>query len=56
GEVVPHTTTGGSPPHIKNTYHAAFSRFKSQGTWELKAVDSARRDTGTINSWTLTFQ
>ncbi|MDF5430968.1 hypothetical protein HKB37_25295, partial [Vibrio parahaemolyticus] len=41
---------------IKNTFQADFSGFESQGTWELKAVDSARRDTGTINSWTLTFQ
>ncbi|HCZ9279612.1 TPA: S8 family serine peptidase [Vibrio alginolyticus] len=56
GEVVLHNNTGGSANDIKNTFQADFSGFESQGTWELKAVDSARRDTGTINSWTLTFQ
>ncbi|MDF5653035.1 proprotein convertase P-domain-containing protein, partial [Vibrio parahaemolyticus] len=56
GEVVLHNNTGGSANDIKNTFQADFSGFEWQGTWELKAVDSARRDTGTINSWTLTFQ
>ncbi|WP_440872965.1 S8 family serine peptidase [Vibrio diabolicus] len=56
GEVVLHDNTGGSANDIKATFQADFSGFESQGSWELKAVDSARRDTGTINSWTLTFQ
>ncbi|NVC94458.1 peptidase S8 [Vibrio natriegens] len=56
GQVVLHDNTGGSANDIKTTFQADFSGFESQGSWELKAVDSARRDTGTINSWTLTFQ
>ncbi|MBR9874886.1 MAG: S8 family serine peptidase [Vibrionaceae bacterium] len=56
GQVVLHDNTGGSANDIKATFQADFSGFESQGSWELKAVDSARRDTGTINSWTLTFQ
>ncbi|MCU8361353.1 proprotein convertase P-domain-containing protein, partial [Vibrio vulnificus] len=56
GEVVLHNNTGGSANDIRQSYQVDFSGFESQGVWELKAVDSARRDTGTINSWTLTFQ
>nr|ABA28307.1 alkaline serine protease [Vibrio alginolyticus] len=53
GQVVLHDNNGGSANDIK---YQVDSGFESQGVWELKAVDSARRDTGTINSWTLTFQ
>ncbi|EJG0324105.1 S8 family serine peptidase [Vibrio parahaemolyticus] len=56
GQVVLHDNTGGSANDIKTTFQVDFSGFESQGSWELKAVDSARRDTGTINSWSLTFQ
>ncbi|MCQ4504431.1 proprotein convertase P-domain-containing protein, partial [Vibrio parahaemolyticus] len=41
---------------IKTTFQVYFDCFESQGSWEIKSVDSARRDTGTINSWYLTFQ
>ncbi len=56
GQVVLHDNQGGSANDINTTYQVDFSGFESQGVWELKAVDNARRDTGTINSWTLTFQ
>ena len=56
GQVVLHDNAGGSDKDIKTRFQADFSGFESQGKWELKAVDSARRDTGTINSWTLTFE
>ena len=56
GQVVLHDNQGGSANDINTTFQVDFAGFESQGIWELKAVDSARRDTGTINSWTLTFQ
>ncbi|MCG9633260.1 S8 family serine peptidase [Vibrio sp. Isolate30] len=56
GQVVLHDNQGGSANDINTTFQVDFTGFESQGIWELKAVDSARRDTGTINSWTLTFQ
>ncbi|MEF1228543.1 S8 family serine peptidase, partial [Vibrio fortis] len=56
GQVVLHDNQGGSANDINTSYQVDFSGFESQGVWELKAVDNARRDTGTINSWTLTFQ
>ncbi|WP_065188502.1 S8 family serine peptidase [Shewanella woodyi] len=51
-----HDNTGGSANDINKTYTVDMSGVESAGQWTLKAVDSARRDTGTINSWTLTFQ
>ncbi|MEF1277631.1 S8 family serine peptidase [Vibrio fortis] len=56
GQVVLHDNQGGSANDINTSYQVDFSGFESQGVWELKAVDNARRDTGTINSWALTFQ
>ncbi|MCV5372747.1 proprotein convertase P-domain-containing protein, partial [Escherichia coli] len=44
GQVVLHDNTGGSANDIKTTFQVDFSGFESQGSWELKAVDSARRD------------
>ncbi|MEZ8227051.1 S8 family serine peptidase [Vibrio splendidus] len=55
GQVVLHDNAGGRANNIKTSFQADFSGFESQGKWELKVVDSARRDTGTINSWTLAF-
>ncbi|PKG58222.1 S8 family serine peptidase [Shewanella sp. GutDb-MelDb] len=51
-----HDNTGGSANDIVKTYTVDMSGADSVGNWELKAVDSARRDTGTINSWELSFQ
>ncbi|KHD23952.1 peptidase S8 [Vibrio caribbeanicus] len=56
GQVVLHENTGGSANDINTSYQVDFTGFESKGKWELKAVDSARQDTGTINSWTLSFQ
>ncbi len=51
-----HDNTGRGANDIVRTYTADFSGIESSGTWRLTAVDSARRDSGTINSWTLNFQ
>lgn len=56
GQVTLHDNTGSSANNIKETYQADFSGFESKGTWTLNAVDSANQDTGSINSWTLSFQ
>jgi serine protease len=51
-----HENTGGSANDIRTSFQANFTGFESKGNWKLKAVDSARQDTGTINSWSLSFQ
>lgn len=56
GQVVLHENTGGSANDIRTSFQANFTGFESKGNWKLKAVDSARQDTGTINSWSLSFQ
>ncbi|MGD8231964.1 S8 family serine peptidase [Vibrio sp. TRT 1302] len=55
GQVTLHDNTGGSSNNIQNSYQVDFTGFESKGDWQLKAVDSARRDVGTINRWSLTF-
>ena len=55
GQVILHNNTGRGANDIKRSYQADFTGYNAQGTWQLKAVDSANRDIGTINSWTLTF-
>ena len=51
-----HDNSGGSSNDIIKTYTVDMSGVGSAGDWKLKAVDSARRDTGSINSWELSFQ
>ncbi len=51
-----HDNSGGSANDINKTYTVDMTGVESAGLWTLKAVDSAKRDTGTINSWTLNFQ
>jgi len=51
-----HDNAGGSANDINKTYTVDMTGVDSSGLWTLKAVDSASRDTGTINSWTLNFQ
>ncbi|RLV60955.1 peptidase S8 [Parashewanella curva] len=51
-----HDNTGGSANDIQQTYSVNMSGVESSGTWKLKVVDSARRDTGTIRGWQLSFQ
>lgn len=55
GQVVLHDYSGGSRNDIQTSYQVDFSGFDSFGVWELKVVDSARRDIGTLNRWSLTF-
>ncbi|WP_298768573.1 M4 family metallopeptidase [uncultured Shewanella sp.] len=50
-----HSNSGGSSSDINETYSLNLSGDNVGGNWQLKAVDSARWDTGTINSWSLTF-
>ncbi|GIU24044.1 peptidase S8 [Shewanella schlegeliana] len=51
-----HDNSGGSANDIVKTYTVDMSGADSAGDWKLKAIDSARRDVGTINSWELSFQ
>lgn len=50
-----HKNSGGSANDIKKTYSVTLSGTDTAGTWQLKAVDSASWDTGTINRWSMTF-
>ncbi|GIU44369.1 peptidase S8 [Shewanella sairae] len=51
-----HNNTGGSSNDIVQTYTVDMTGVGSAGDWKLKAIDNARRDTGSINSWELSFQ
>jgi Zn-dependent metalloprotease/subtilisin-like proprotein convertase family protein len=46
---------GGSTDDIKKTFDLSkdFAGESTQGEWTLSVTDSARRDTGTLNSWSL---
>ncbi|GGP53399.1 peptidase S8 [Shewanella algicola] len=54
--VVLHNNTGGSTDNISQTYSANMTGIESSGVWTLKAVDNANRDTGYIDTWSLSFQ
>jgi serine protease len=54
--VVLHNNTGGGTDNISQTYTANMAGVESSGTWTLKAVDNANRDTGYIDTWSLSFQ
>ncbi len=41
---------------IVQSYRFNASTIQSQGQWRLHAVDSARRDVGQINEWSITFE
>ncbi|WP_299496820.1 S8 family serine peptidase [uncultured Shewanella sp.] len=51
-----HDNSGSGTDDINKTYSVDYSDGDSQGTWTLKAVDSANQDTGTINSWSISFE
>jgi serine protease len=55
-KVALHSNSGGGTDNINTTYSANFTGVESSGTWKLKAVDNASRDTGYIDTWTLTFK
>ncbi|BAL93124.1 putative secreted metallopeptidase [Actinoplanes missouriensis 431] len=48
------TSTSDSADNVNTTYTANLSAEAANGTWRLKAQDSYSRDTGYINTWTLT--
>ncbi|MFG3701705.1 M28 family peptidase [Micromonospora sp. NPDC047620] len=46
---------GGSADNLDETYTVDLSSETRNGTWKLRVQDTTRRDTGHINSWTLTL-
>lgn len=57
GEVaILHDNTGSGTDNINQAYTVDTTGIESAGEWKLKAVDSGRRDTGSIDSWELSFQ
>ncbi|WP_246149943.1 proprotein convertase P-domain-containing protein [Arenimonas fontis] len=50
-----HNRSGGSADNIIRTYTVNLSSEALNGTWRLRVSDNARRDTGYINSWSITF-
>lgn len=47
---------GGSADDLKGNFDlSAFAGEKAAGTWTLSVQDTARQDTGTLNSWGLTI-
>ncbi|UXI02852.1 S8 family serine peptidase [Photobacterium sp. TY1-4] len=54
--VVLHNNSGGSANDIVKTFTVNYAGVDSQGNWQLKVSDNARRDTGTLNSWRINFQ
>ncbi len=51
-----HNKTGGSANNINQSYTVEAGSKNSAGTWNLRVRDSARQDTGYIDSWTISFQ
>lgn len=47
--------SGGSADNIIGTYNVNLSSEALNGTWKLRVNDNATRDTGYINSWSITF-
>lgn len=50
-----HNNAGGSSDNINQTYTVSLSGANVQGNWQLKVVDNASSDSGTINSWIISF-
>jgi PKD repeat protein len=50
-----HNRTGGSADNIIQTYSVNLSTEALNGTWNLRVNDNAGGDTGTLNSWSITF-
>lgn len=50
-----HNRSGGSADNIIGTYNVNLSSEALNGTWRLRVNDNATRDTGYINSWSITF-
>ena len=54
-ETIWSTDSSNSSNNIVESISANFAGATSNGNWTLTVVDSARRDTGTINNWSITF-
>jgi PKD repeat protein len=50
-----HNRTGGSADNIIQTFTVNLSTEALNGTWNLRVNDNASGDTGTLNSWSITF-
>ncbi|NMH66071.1 M4 family metallopeptidase [Shewanella salipaludis] len=50
-----HNNSGGSSDNIDQTYTVSLSGDDVQGNWQLKVVDSANLDSGTLNNWSISF-
>ncbi|MFJ5302476.1 S8 family peptidase [Streptomyces sp. NPDC088350] len=48
-------STSDSADDVKATYAVDASSETANGTWKLRVQDTAAQDTGTLNSWKLTF-
>ncbi|MFJ8106387.1 S8 family peptidase [Streptomyces sp. NPDC096132] len=49
------SSTSDSADNVNTTYTVDASTEAANGTWKLKVQDVAAQDTGTLNSWKLTF-
>ncbi|GAA3213875.1 hypothetical protein GCM10020256_14270 [Streptomyces thermocoprophilus] len=49
------SSSSDSADNIDTTYTVNASGETANGTWKLRVQDVARYDTGTLNSWALTF-
>ncbi len=50
-----HNRTGGSADNIIQTFSVNLTTEALNGTWNLRVNDNASGDTGTLNSWSITF-
>ena len=51
-EVILHDQTGGSTDNLNESYTVTdFAGLDRNGIWRLEVVDSAAKDTGTMNVW-----
>ena len=48
-------TSGDNVANVDATYTVNLSTKDRNGTWKLRVKDIFAGDTGTLNSWTLTF-
>jgi zinc metalloprotease ZmpA len=48
------TSTSDSADNVNTTYTKNLSSETANGTWQLRVQDTYARDTGYINTWTLT--
>ncbi|HEX6873451.1 MAG TPA: proprotein convertase P-domain-containing protein, partial [Micromonosporaceae bacterium] len=50
-----HNLAGGNADNIDTTYTVDLSSEARNGTWQLQVQDTRRRNTGYLNTWTLTL-